>query len=87
MQPAKREKNQGGVETTVEEGAGGLLLLAAAQETSPRHILLGSPFNSFDSAKTPIVLEAEGKAPAHVRLLERQTASQGSTIVGATQHV
>src|SRR2546430_16737283 len=32
-QPAKREKNQGGVEPTVEEGAGGLLLLAAAHET------------------------------------------------------
>src|SRR5438093_13633300 len=32
-QPAKREKNQGGVETTVEEGAGGLLLVAAAHET------------------------------------------------------
>src|SRR5712692_6132595 len=32
-QPAKWEKNQGGVETNVEEGAGGLLLLAAAHET------------------------------------------------------
>ncbi len=32
-QPAKRETNQGGVETNVEEGAGGLLLLAAARET------------------------------------------------------
>jgi hypothetical protein len=32
-QPARREKNQGGVETNVEEGAGGLLLLAAAHET------------------------------------------------------
>jgi hypothetical protein len=29
-QPAKRKKNQEGVETNVEEGAGGLLLLAAA---------------------------------------------------------
>lgn len=33
MQPAKRKKNQGDVETNVEEGAGGLLLLAAAHET------------------------------------------------------
>src|SRR6266699_1946215 len=32
-QPARREKNQGGVQTNVEEGAGGLLLLAAAHET------------------------------------------------------
>lgn len=32
-QPAKRKKNQGGVEVNVQEGAGGLLLLAAAQET------------------------------------------------------
>ena len=32
-QPAKRKKNQEGVETNVEEGAGGLLLLAAAYET------------------------------------------------------
>src|SRR6266568_5013791 len=32
-QPARRDKNQGGVQTNVEEGAGGLLLLAAAHET------------------------------------------------------
>src|SRR2546421_7733768 len=32
-QPARREKNQGGMQTNVEEGAGGLLLLAAAHET------------------------------------------------------
>ena len=32
-QPARRGKNQGGVQTNIEEGAGGLLLLAAAHET------------------------------------------------------
>ena len=32
-QPARREKNQGGVQTNVEGEAGGLLLLAAAHET------------------------------------------------------
>src|SRR5258708_31057807 len=32
-EPARREKNQGGVQNNVEEGAGGLLLLAAAHET------------------------------------------------------
>src|SRR5437660_1959202 len=32
-QPAKREKNQAGEEANVQQGVGGLLLLAAAQET------------------------------------------------------
>src|SRR5947209_1302244 len=32
-QPAKREKNHGAVEVNVQEGAGGLLLVAAAHET------------------------------------------------------
>src|SRR5438128_12117826 len=58
-QPAKREKNQGGVETHVEEGAGGLVLLAAAHETG----LLGDLERALASCEPPTARSLLASSP------------------------
>ena len=47
------------------------MLLASSLGLSPRHFLIGSPFKQVDHAEPALVLKAQGKTPAHLRLLKR----------------
>jgi hypothetical protein len=79
--PAGREKNQRAVEASVQEGAGGLLLLAAASETgllasletaiasceptTPRSLLSSSPQCRRQLLLTLLVLPLSGLHRTH----------------------
>src|SRR6266536_509201 len=80
-QPAKREKNQAGEEANVQQGVGGLLLLAAAQETgllsnletaiasceptTPRSLLSSSPHCLRQLMLTLLFLPLSGLRRTH----------------------